>query len=150
MDAKTFFRETLEASHEIKDLELQLDHYRDMIGGVSARLSPIATSKSNNHSRVEDIALNLAEIEGDITDRMYTYTERIRAAGAVVAQLKSYRQRQVLTLRYLCGHSWKTITDEMGYSEPKSVYRMHGWALISAQKLLDQQENGGLITTCDQ
>ena len=149
MDAKTFFREALEAAHEIRDLELQLDHYRNMIGGVSARLSPIVTSK-NNHSRVEDIALNLAEIEGDITDRMYTYTERIRAAGAVVAQLKSYRQRQVLTLRYLCGHTWKTITDEMGYSEPKSVYRMHGWALISAQKILDQQENGGLITTCDQ
>lgn len=149
MDAKTFFREALEAAHEIKDLELQLDHYRDMIGGVSARLSPIVTSK-NNHSRVEDIALNLAEIESDITDRMFTYTERIKAAGAIVAQLKSYRQRQVLTLRYLCGHSWKTITDEMGYSEPKSVYRMHGWALISAQKVLDQQENGGLITTCSQ
>ena len=149
MDAKTFFREALEAAHEIKDLELQLDHYRDMIGGVSARLSPIVTAK-NNHSRVEDIALNLAEIEGDITDRMFIYTERIKAAGAVVAQLKSYRQRQVLTLRYLCGHSWKTITDEMGYSEPKSVYRMHGWALISAQKILDQQENSGLITTTDQ
>lgn len=149
MDAKTFFREALEAAHEIKDLELQLDHYRDMIGGVSARLSPIVTTK-NNHSRVEDIALNLAEIEGDITDRMFIYTEQIKRATAIVAQLRSYRQRQVLTLRYLCGHTWKTITDEMGYSEPKSVYRMHGWALISAQKILDQQENGGLITTTDQ
>lgn len=145
MDAKTFFREALEASQEIKDLERQLDHYRDMIGGTSARLSPIVTARTNS-SRVEDIALNLAEIEADITDHIYIYTERIKGARAVVEQIKSYRQRQVLTLRYLCGHSWKTITDEMGYSEPKSVFRMHGWALVSAQKVLDQ--HGGLITTC--
>lgn len=150
MDAKTFFREALEAAHEIKDLERQMDHYRDMIGGASMHFSPIAMTKTNR-SRVEDIAVNLAEIEADIADRMYTYTERIKEARALVAKIQSYRQRQVLTLRYLCGHSWKTITDEMGYSEPKSVYRMHGWALISAQKVLDQQqENGGLITTTDQ
>lgn len=149
MDAKIFFREALEAAHEIKDAEQQLSHYRDMIGGTSVNLSPIVTAK-NNRSKVEDIAVNLAEIEADIADHIYIYTERIKAARAVIAQLQSYRQRQVLTLRYLCGHTWKTITDEMGYTEPKSVYRMHGWALISAQKVLDQQENGGLITTCKQ
>lgn len=145
MDAKTFFREALEAAHEIKDLERQLEHYRDMIGGASMRFSPVAMSK-NNRSKVEDVAVNLAEIESDIADRMLAYTERIKAARAVIGQIRSYRQRQVLTLRYLCGHGWKVITDEMGYTEAKSVYRMHGWALISAQKILD----GGLITTCGQ
>jgi len=145
MDAKTFFREALEAAHEIKDSERQLEHYRDMIGGASMRFSPVAMTKSNR-SKVEDIAVNMAAIEADIMDGMHIYTERIKAARAVIAQLQSYRQRQVLTLRYLCGHSWKTITDEMGYTEPKSVYRMHGWALISAQKILD----GGLITTREQ
>jgi hypothetical protein len=47
----------------------------------------------------------------------------------------------ILNYRYLCGWSYKSISDELKYNDPNSVYRAHGWALREAQKIINLQEN---------
>ena len=60
----------------------------------------------------------------------------VRQAQDVIRQIPQARFREVLTLRYLCGHTWRTISDEMDYADGKSVFRVHGWALQAADAVL--------------
>jgi len=48
------------------------------------------------------------------------------------------RYRQILTYRYLCGWTFRSISDELEYNDPNSVYRAHGWALHEAQTVLNR------------
>ena len=65
------------------------------------------------------------------------YVRIIQAAEAVIAKIPQEKYRQILTLRYLAGWSWRSISDELRYNDQKSVYRAHGFALMRAQEILD-------------
>ena len=66
------------------------------------------------------------------------YLQTIRKAEAVIAKIPQERYREILNYRYLCGWSWRSISDELRYSDEKSVYRAHGYALEAAQEILDK------------
>jgi hypothetical protein len=88
------------------------------------------------HSPTEDVALHLADLGHDLDEEEAKYTAIVKEAKWVIEQIHQERFREVLTLRYICGHSWKTIRDEMDYAGEKSVYKVHGWALLEAGKIL--------------
>ena len=50
------------------------------------------------------------------------------------------KYRKILSYRYLCQWSFRSISDELKYDDPNSVYRAHGWALVKAQEILDRME----------
>ena len=65
--------------------------------------------------------------------------EIINKARQVIKQVPQDKYRQILTLRYLAGWSFRSISDELKYNDPKSVYKAHGWALTEAQKVLNKK-----------
>ena len=79
----------------------------------------------------------------DVTDSLKTeiakYKAEIQKAEKLIEQIPAERYRQILTYRYLCGWSLKSISDELGYKDQNSIYRAHGWALAEAQKILNKQ-----------
>lgn len=101
---KDFFRSVLESGDELRSLQLLEE--RDPIGARP----------------------------GELEEATRRYRQLQEQARAIIDAIPSRRHRQVLTLRYLCGMSWPEITDEMGYSEEKSAFRVHGRALQMAEK----------------
>lgn len=101
---KDFFRSVLESGDELRSLQLLEE--RDPIGARP----------------------------GELEEATKRYRQLQEQARAIIDAIPSRRHRQVLTLRYLCGMSWSEITDEMGYSEEKSAFRVHGRALQMAEK----------------
>ncbi len=137
MRAKEFFLSVRDAEHKVKSLRRRQRQYWEMacsIGGMSETNIRSVSSRS----RTETAALRLVDVGDQIADEAERYVSLIEQAEAVIRQIEKPRYRQVLELRYLCGLSWRTVSDEMGYRGLKSVYQTHGWALAAAQKILDK------------
>ena len=137
-EARDVLRGALDATAALRDLDRQRERYLSMIGGPGMRFGAGSMTK-NCRSMTEDIAIKLADLESDLQAEELRYLEQIQKARALIARIDKAHHRRVLTLRYLCGASWAEIGKEMGYSDDKSIFRVHGWALRDAQRVLNQR-----------
>jgi len=136
MRAHAYFARVDEARQEVDTLRRRRDKYIEMATGMSG-MSETAIRGNSTRSRVEAAALSLVELSDRLDIAAEGYAQTVREAEALIARLQRPRHRQVLTLRYIEGRKWREITQIMGYTDPKSAFRVHGWALQAAQKLLD-------------
>ncbi|MBP5727532.1 MAG: hypothetical protein J6Y48_10715 [Clostridia bacterium] len=137
--AKEFFRQVLTAEKELKVLNRKLEHYEEIglsIGGSSG----VVGNKNRGSSRVELAAIGAVDVMRELIDQQKAYMAIIARAEQVIRGIKQDRYRQILNFRYLCGMSFRSISDELKYNDPNSVYRAHGWALHEAQKIINAQE----------
>lgn len=76
-----------------------------------------------------------------LEDKRAAYMAIIARAEAVIDKVPQDKYRKLLTYRYLCQWSFRSISDELHYNDPNSIYRAHGWALAEAQKILNEEES---------
>jgi len=139
MRAKEYFLSVLAAEKELKLIRAKIRHYEDIgysITGGSMD-SPVV-SHSRGSSRVEAAAMGIFDATRALEEKAKEYVAVIARAEHLIALLPQERYQQILTYRYLCGWSFRSITDELGYENPRSVYKAHGWALAEAQKILNK------------
>ena len=137
--AKEFFRQVLTAEKELKVLNRKMEHYEEIglsIGGSSG----VVGNKNRGSSRVELAAIGAVDVMRELIDQQKAFMAIIARAEQVIRGIKQERYRQILNLRYLCGMSFRSISDELKYNDPNSVYRAHGWALHEAQKIINKKE----------
>ena len=137
MESREFFRQVYNAQMEIQLLRRRRDKYMDMATGMSG-MSETNIRSSGTRSRVEAAAMQLVELSDRLDNAAEEYAARVREAETLISMLDRPKHRQVLTLRYIECRSWPEITEIMGYTDKKSAFRIHGWALVAAQKLLDR------------
>ena len=133
MTAKALLHEAYEARMEISALMRRRDQYMAVATGTSG-LSETAIRSSEVKSKVETSAIRLVEICDRLDREVAKYTQIIAQAEQLISRIDRSKYRQVLSLRYLEGKSWKAICEIMGYRDEKSAYRIHGWALDEAEK----------------
>ena len=110
-------------------------HYEDMGFSISPKLTGMPGSGQRGISKVELAAVGMVDILMDIQDKIAEHAAIIQEAENLIARIPQEKYRQLLTLRYIVGMSWPSISDEMGYKDRNSVYRAHGYALIEAGKV---------------
>lgn len=140
MKAKDFFSQVRRAEKELKVLNAKLDHYKEIglsIGGSSG----VIGNKQKGTSRVELAAIGAVDVFRDLEKEKAEYMAIIARAEQIIRNIPQEKYRMILNYRYLCGWSYKSISDELKYNDPNSVYRAHGWALREAQKIINLQEN---------
>jgi len=139
MKAKDFFRHVLFAEKELKLIRAKIQHYEDLGLSISGGgMDSPMVSHSVGTSRVEAAAMGIFDNTLKLQQRAKEYVEVINRAEAIIQQIPQERYRQILTYRYLAGWSFRSISDELGYSAPKSVYHAHGFALEVAQGIIDK------------
>ena len=138
MDSKAFFRSVGEAREKLRLLQEERERYEQLATTLSGSMGETMIRSTDNHSRVESSAIRLAEITERIEAEADKYTQLLEQARSIIGEISTLRHRQVLTLRYLCGYSWTAIQERMGYSDKKSAFRVHGWALVAAQQVMDK------------
>ena len=139
MKAKEFFRQVRFAESEIKVLNAKIQHYEDLgisMGGTAG----VVGNKNRGTSRVELTAIGTVDATLDLEKQKREFVAIIARAEQVIRQIPQERYRQILNYRYLCGKSFRWISDELEYNDPNSIYRAHGWALEAAQKILDKEK----------
>ena len=140
MKAREFFRQVQIAEKELKILNAKLQHYEDIglsIGGSSG----VIGNKSRGSSRVELAAIGAVDVFRALRDQQQEYMAIIARAEHVIRNIRQEKYRQILNYRYMCGWSFRSISDELKYNDPNSVYRAHGWALREAQMIINKQES---------
>ena len=139
MTAKEFFRQVRSAETEIKLITAKLRHYEDIglsFGGASGAVG----NRQKGTSRVELAAVGAVDALAALEAQRSHYSQIIGKAEMVIASIQQEKYRQILSYRYLCGWSFRSISDELRYNDSNSIYRAHGWALVEAQKVLDRME----------
>lgn len=142
MTAKEYFRSVVHAERELMVIRAKIRHFQDIgfsITGGSMD-SPVV-SHSRGSSRVEAAAMGIFDATAEMKKQEAEFLAVVRRAEALIAKIPQEKYRQILTLRYLAGWSFRSISDELRYNDPKSVYRAHGWALAAAQKIIDRERN---------
>jgi len=137
MRAKDFFLAVRDAEHKIRVLQSKRRRYQELASSITG-MSETNIRSTGNRSRTENAALHLVEVEEQMGDAGEQYVALIETAEKVLGQIKLQRYVDVLTYRYILGLSWRSVADEMRYHDAKSVYRVHGWALAAAQRILDK------------
>ena len=136
MQAKEFLLKVQSAEQELRLLEAKKRHYEDFATSIGSGIGSAVGSKPSGASRVEAAAVGLTDLLTEIDVKIAEYVKLIRKAEKLIEKLPQAKHRQVLTLKYLSGWSWPRIRDEMGYKDPKSVFRVHGYALLELQKVM--------------
>lgn len=141
MRARDYFRQVRIAERELKMTRAKIRHFQDVAYSITGgSLDSPVVSHSLGPSRVETAAMGIYDATRALERQAEGFIEVIRRAEELIRQIPQEKYREILTLRYLAGWSWRSISDELRYQDEKSVYRAHGWALREAQKILD---NGG-------
>lgn len=135
MRAKEIFQEAYRAQREIKRLEARRQHYLEMAIMV-AGMSETNIRSTEKRSRTESAAIGLATVAEKLKEPAEQYLQAVRKAEEIIGRMDKPRYREVLSLHYLEGLPWAEVSDRMGYQDPKSVFRVHGWALMAAEKIL--------------
>lgn len=136
MTAKDMMRAVLDAEQMVRDLRAQRAHYMDVATHAVSPIGGSIHSGSGSGGRVEAAVMRLSDLDRQIDEATRAYTEAHVRASALIGQLRSSRTRRLMTMRYLCGESWKAIQREMGYEDEKSAFRLHGVALAEMDRIL--------------
>ena len=135
MKAKEFMQSVRKAEIELVSLTAKKQHFMDLATSIGVNLTGMPGGQGGG-SRVETGAIGLIDLIGECTDKEREYVALVKKAEELIAKIPNENFRNVLTLRYICCNSWKTVRDKMGYKDEKSVYRCNGFALRELQKVM--------------
>ena len=139
MRAKDFFHQVEIAAQELKDLKAIQKRFEDL--GISMGSGTVTLgNKSRGTSRVELAACGAVDTEMDLEQQKREYLAIIAHAQRIIRQIPQEKYRRLLKYKYICGKSYKWVSDELDYRNPNSIYRANGWALREAQKILNREE----------
>lgn len=136
MTAKEFLSKVQRAERELKLINAKKQHYNDLICSIGANMGKAVIIKPTGASKTETAAVGLVFLNERLLEKEKEYTALVVKAEELIGKIKQDKFREILTRRYLCGESWKTIRDVMDYKDEKSVYRCHGYALRELQKIM--------------
>ena len=136
MTAKEYMVRVQTAERELEILAAKKRHYIDLMQSIGANMGKAVIGAPSGASKTEAAAVGLVDLAEQIDKKIREYTEIIKKAEALIDKLPQERFRAILTYKYLCNLSWKTIRDKMDYKDEKSVFRCHGHALKALQGVM--------------
>lgn len=89
-----------------------------------------------NQHKMEDAICKLADLDGEIVDRLCQYFEVRNRAVQDIMQIEDIRMRQILYQEYIIGKNMLDISRELAYNYDY-VKHLKSEALIALQKIKD-------------
>lgn len=141
VNPKAYLSRVAQAEREIRTIKARLRHYEEMGIGSPGNMTNTPVTHSKGSSSVEMAAIGIVDTMSALNANLGAYTAIVRDAEKLIALVPQETYRRLLTLKYLCGMSFRSISDELRYTDRNSVYRAHGWALAEFGKVLREQES---------
>lgn len=136
MKAKEYLMQYRLMKEHLNDLERQIEDLNAEAEAVRIKLDDMPRG-SNLSDRTAKLAVSIADLTmKSINTRDSILLERDKISDTLRA-LNDRMQFTILYKRYIEGERWEEIAVETGYTY-RSVTRIHGRALESVQKLLDE------------
>ena len=135
MKAKEFMESVRKAEIELISLSSKKQHFMELATAIGVNLTGMPGGQGGG-SRVETGAIGLVDLIEQCAVKEREYVALVKKAEALIAKIPQEKFRRVLTLKYICCNSPKTIQDKMGYDDEKSANRCNGYALKELQKFM--------------
>lgn len=135
MTAKEFMAQVRKAEVELKLIHERKRHYQELATSIGVKLTGMPSSKQGGSS-VESGAIGLVDLAVELDKKEKEYVAIVKKAEELIAKVPQEKFRMILVLKYICGHSWKLLRDEMDYADEKSVYACHRYAMKALQKVM--------------
>ena len=143
MQAKEFMIQAAQAQRELKLLKERIESCWEN-GTNTASHWGVVSGKSVPTSRVENAVVGSIDLTGKYRERAAECQKIVDHADALIAKIPQERFREVLIYFYMIGgkeyDKLSKVGKKMGYENPNSVYRTHGWALAELDKLLKEEQ----------
>lgn len=133
--AKVFLRRYLAVSGRIRALQVVIDRELERAGNTSITLKEIRVQSSPAHDQMESNIVKAIDATAQLQAEIDQANEILREILRAINSLKDERQKELLTRRYITGQDFRTIGEEMHYSETR-VFVIHGRALLGVNEWL--------------
>lgn len=136
--AKKYLRRYRALVARQESLQRSIDAAYDRAYSCTARLKPVTVTGGNG--AFDRMAEDVAKI-ADETEQLQEAKSRVDAALAEILRaieaVPDETQKTVLTLRYVEGLDWISISEKIGY-EISNTYIMHGRALWNVRRWMEK------------
>ena len=139
MNATEYLNQAFEAEERLQIYIERRQRLLDIATGITPNLDGMPVAPSSG-SKIESTAVQIADIDRKLTREILKLSELVDDISRTIDQVPNQRQRKLLQLRYLCGHSWRQIQTEMGYSNGRSLYYVHRNAKRAVVEILKKRD----------
>lgn len=139
---KGIHAETIAYLRQVTDAEKRIQGYYDRIGkyrnsamSATSRIDAINSGGTSARSKLEEGIVAAIDLERELQQKIAEQSDLVAKVTSEIESVKNIRHRDLLSLRYLNGWSWKRIADWMGFAEERGVHKLHGRALESFEQV---------------
>lgn len=119
-----------------KEIDSKLDHLasiESMVNKVTTTMSDMPNSPVPDNAKREKLLVKMIDLRWEINEEIDKLIDTKREINKFIGKLDNRGHRLLLELRYVNICTWEKIAEIMDISL-STVYRMHGSALVEAEK----------------
>ena len=139
MNVVQYLNQALGAEERLQIFIERRQRLLDIATGITPNLDGMPAAPSSG-SKIESTAVQIADIDRKLAREILRLSEMVDDILRTIDQVPNQRQRELLQLRYLRGHSWRQIQTEMGYSNGRSLYYVHRNAKKAVGEILKKRD----------
>ena len=140
--AKRFLRGYRALLLRRESLLREIERLRESLTGITAPLKDDPVQGSGASDRMADTVARIVDAEEALNPALTEINDRIREILAAIDPVPDEMEKTVLTLRYIEGLDWITISERIAY-EISNTYIIHGRALVEVNRWLKGREEDG-------
>lgn len=140
MTVKAFFRQCRREIAEYQYMKERLDWLRSSLLPEAIRYKQVDVQTSGAGDRMAEVVPEIVGLEQTIAEYVEQLASHQREAEKIISQIEDPEYRLLLWLYYLHDPqmTWEQVADKMHVTE-RTVYRMHGKALVAANNVIECQ-----------
>lgn len=135
-----YLRQALRADARIEALMERSGRLYDKATRATSTIRAERISGTVARSNVELGVVEMLDLADEIVAEAKALTAKIKKIERVIGAVKDQRHRDLLRWRYLNGWTWERITERMGRDNVSWTHKLHGEALIEAEKFIHHME----------
>lgn len=134
---KLYLMQIEQLDKKINNMIAELERLQDMVTRVTqAWRDDVVSGGSASQDKLGDAVARLIDLKKAINDEIDRFVDTRNEICANLNKLTNTRYYDVLYKRYVLMKKWRVITDEMELEDDRSVYKIHGKALVTFGKVL--------------
>ena len=136
--AKRFLRSYKALILRRDSLLREIERLRESITGTTVALKEDVVSGGGASDRMGATVAQIVDAEEALKPVLAEITQSVGEIMSAIDSVQDEMQKTVLTLRYIEGLDWLTVSGKIGY-EIAQTYVIHGRALVAVNRWLEKQ-----------
>lgn len=139
-DAKAYLKRIRLYDSHINNKMEELERLKAMVTKITQTLREDAGGGSRSQDKIGDAVSRIVDLQAELNAEIDRYIDSKAEICKALNKIQKQRYFDVLYKRYVLFKTWQQIADEMGYTDLRSVYRLHGRALLAFNRILCEEK----------